>query len=69
MMYMFLLHELLEREHRETEIGEGCGKVYRPSVGTRGAVELELEPVAITNVDGGCARAATFGKEGRSNGE
>jgi hypothetical protein len=23
---------------------------------------LELEPVAITDVDGGCARAATFGE-------
>jgi hypothetical protein len=34
--------------------------VYRPSDGK--AVVLELEPVAITNVDGGCARAATFGE-------
>jgi hypothetical protein len=66
---MFLLHEQLEREQRETEIGERCGEVYRPSVGIGGAVELELEPVAITNVDGGCARAATFGEEGRSSGE
>ena len=23
---------------------------------------MELEPVAITDVDGGCARAATFGE-------
>jgi hypothetical protein len=36
---------------------------YRPSMeGGTGA--LELEPVAITNVDGDCARAATVGEEG-----
>jgi hypothetical protein len=36
--------------------------VYRPSEGGAGA--LELEPVAaITNVDRGCARAATVVEE------
>jgi hypothetical protein len=32
-------------------------------VGTAGA--LELDPVAIMVVDGGCARAAAFGEEER----
>jgi hypothetical protein len=36
---------------------------YRPSV-EGGAGALELEPIAITIVDGGCARAATVDKEG-----
>jgi hypothetical protein len=39
----------------------GVRRVYRPSEGGAGA--LELEPMAaITNVDGGCARAATVGE-------
>jgi hypothetical protein len=38
--------------------------MYRPSEGGVGALELELEPVAaITNVNGGCARATTIGEE------
>jgi hypothetical protein len=36
--------------------------VYRPSEGGAGALELELV-AAITNVDGGYARAATIGEE------
>jgi hypothetical protein len=36
---------------------------YRPSE-EGGAGALELEPVAITIVDGGCTRAATVDEEG-----
>jgi hypothetical protein len=62
---MFLLREQLDLR-AEREIGV---RWYRASVVTGGLVELELEPIAITSVDGGCARAVTFGEEQRCSGE
>jgi hypothetical protein len=48
---------------RERAERGGVARWYRPSV-EGGARALELEPVAIMNIDGGCARAATVGEEG-----
>jgi hypothetical protein len=41
----------------------GWSEERGPSEGSAGAAVLELDPVTITSVGGGCARAATVGEE------